>query len=338
MPGQISESRSCGIVNWICWCVCLFYWWPGENKHCPINTGDRKPISQNPRCLPLSQQAVAETEIESMLKCGVIEPSLNLWASLIVLVRKKDGSTRFCVDYRRHNSERFLPLPRIDDFIDALSGSCWFSTLDLLAGLSRGAWLTEDSVHSGEWPVSVYQFTVMPFGLCNNPATFERLMEHVLAGLPWEVCLLYMDDSIVHAQIFKVELEWLRIVLNYLTKNGRTQSSWVPKSATSSRRSHLSGSRSEWWRYVHWPWEDKSSLWMANPNICLLFEVSWVSVRTIISSSVVLRGLRLPSTIWWRKTGTLCGCKNATLLSSGLSKSYLRHLCLPIQHLSTPLC
>ena len=105
-------------------------------KH-EIRTNESKPICQNPRRLPSSQQAVAEAEIQNMLERGVIEPSSSPWASPIVLVRKKDGTTRFCVDYRKLNSatvKESYPLPHIDDSIDALSGSCWFSTLDLESG------------------------------------------------------------------------------------------------------------------------------------------------------------------------------------------------------------
>ena len=192
-------------------------------KH-EIRTSESKPIRQNPRRLPSSQRAVAEAEIQNMLKRGVIEPTSSPWASPIVLVRKKDGTTQFCVDYRKLNSATVkdsYPLPRIDDSIDALSGSCWFSTLDLASGYwqveveERDRPKTAFTTGSG-----LYQFTVMPFGLCNAPATFERLMERVLSGLPWEVCLLYLDDIIVHAKTFKAELERLRSVFARLREAG----------------------------------------------------------------------------------------------------------------------
>ena len=128
------------------------------------------------------------------------------------------------MDYHRLNSATVkdsYPLPRIDDSINALSGSCWFSTLDLASGY----WQVE--VEEKDRPKTafttgngLYQFTVMPFGLCNAPATFERLMERVLSGLPWEVCLLYLDDIIVHAKTFKAELERLRSVFTRLREAG----------------------------------------------------------------------------------------------------------------------
>ena len=105
------------------------------------------------------------------------------------------------------------PLPRIDTTLDALAGSKWFSTLDMRCGYwqvdleQRDREKTAFSTGHGLW-----QFTVMPFGLCNAPATFERLMELVLAGLPWNVCLLYLDDILVHAKTFEEEIENLREV------------------------------------------------------------------------------------------------------------------------------
>ena len=192
-------------------------------KH-QIKTGETRPIRQRPRRLPVNQRPVAEQEVEKMLKQGVIESSSSPWASPVVLVRKKDGSTRFCVDYRRLNDVTIkdsYPLPRIDDSLDALAGSEWFSTLDLASGY----WQVE--VDESDRPKTafttgsgLFQFTVMPFGLCNAPATFERLMEHVLSGLPWDVCLLYLDDIIVHANNFQDEMNRLKTVFERLANAG----------------------------------------------------------------------------------------------------------------------
>ena len=105
-------------------------------KH-SISTGDSRPIRQPYRRLPIWQQQEAETQIKEMLEKGVIEKSNSPWAFPIVLVKKKDGTTRFCIDYRRVNDVTIkdaYPLPRIDDTLDALSGAEWFSTLDLASG------------------------------------------------------------------------------------------------------------------------------------------------------------------------------------------------------------
>ena len=122
-----------------------------------------------------------------MLDRGIIEPGQSSWASPVVLVTKKDGSTRFCVYYWKVNEvtrkDAYLLL-RIDETLDALWGSQYFSTLDLYSGywqvkmdskdIDKTAFVTRQGL---------FRFTVMPFGLCNAPATFEQLMELVLSGL-----------------------------------------------------------------------------------------------------------------------------------------------------------
>ena len=105
-------------------------------KH-KINTGTAAPVKQHPRRLPLSKKELVREEISKMLKQGIIEPSQSRWSLPVVLVQKKDGSTRFCVDYRKLNNltlKDSYPLPRIDESLDALRGSKWFSTLDLQSG------------------------------------------------------------------------------------------------------------------------------------------------------------------------------------------------------------
>ncbi|KAG5888496.1 hypothetical protein JTB14_015741 [Gonioctena quinquepunctata] len=134
-----------------------------------------RPIRQSARRLPLAKKEEADKIVSDMGKEGVIEPS-----------------------------DRQLPLPRIDDTLDTLAGSTIFSTLDLKSGYWQVELAQEDrektafTIGSGLW-----QFTVMPFGLCNAPATFERLMETVLKGLSWNTCLVYLDDIIVVGRSFE---------------------------------------------------------------------------------------------------------------------------------------
>ena len=136
-----------------------------------------------------------------MLDRKIIQPSSSPWASPIVLVPKKDGSVRFCIDYRKGNAvtrRDAYPLPRIDDTLDTLAGAKWFSTLDLVSGYwqveleeqdkEKTAFCTQDGL---------FEFNVLPFGLCNGPATFQRLMDLVLTGLQWSSCLVYLNDVVV---------------------------------------------------------------------------------------------------------------------------------------------
>ena len=191
-------------------------------KYTTINTGDAPPIRQPVRRLPLAKREEAERAVQEMREQDVIEPSASPWSSPIVLVNKKDGSTRFCVDYRKLNNithKDSYPLPHIDDTIEALSGAKFFSTLDLKSGYwqvpldDSAKEKTAFSTGSGLW-----QFNVMPFGLCNAPATFERLMEQVLFGLPMSVTLVYLDDIIVPGQSFSQHIANLRQVFERLRK------------------------------------------------------------------------------------------------------------------------
>ena len=137
---------------------------------------------------------------------------------------KKDGGTRFCVDYRQLNdatTKDAYPLPRIDDTLDMLAGKQWFSTLDLASGywqvsLSQEARVkTAFATHSG-----LFQFRVMLFGLCNAPATFERLMDRVLQGLRWSRCLVYLDDIISFGSTFDGALANLTLIFERLRSYG----------------------------------------------------------------------------------------------------------------------
>ncbi len=167
-----------------------------------IDTGEAKPIRQPPRRLPLAQHGDCEKEVQSMLQRGVIEKGQSPWSSPIVLVKKKDGSLRFCVDYRKLNTvTKFdaYPLPRIDETLEALGGAKWFTTLDLISGYWQVGLTPEAKLKSAFCTRSgLYLWNVMPFGLCNAPSTFERLMEGVLQGLQWHSCLVYLDDVVIY--------------------------------------------------------------------------------------------------------------------------------------------
>lgn len=205
-----------------------------------IDTGSSLPIKQPPQRVPFALHATVCKMTDDMLARGIITLSSSPSASPIVLVAKRDGSTRFCVDYRRLNAvtkQDVFPLPHIDDSLDLLSGTRYFSSLDLASGYWQVAM---DSASKG-----LYEFAVMPFGLCNAPTTFQRLMEGVLAGLAREKCLIYLDDMLVIGQTFAEHLSHLREVFNRLSSAGLKLK---PAVSASARRSFVPGVCGVRWR------------------------------------------------------------------------------------------
>ena len=189
-----------------------------------IDTGNSAPIRCAPRRMSLQKIKKEEACVAEMLTGGQIEPSDSPWSAPVVMVTKKDSRTRFCVDYRRLNLATVkdsYPLPRIDDTLDMLAGKRWFSTLDLASGywqvsLSPEARCkTAFATHSG-----LFQFKVMLFGLCNAPATFERLIDQVLQGLRWSRCLVYLDDIISFGTTFEDALDNLTLIFERLRTYG----------------------------------------------------------------------------------------------------------------------
>ncbi|GBM06189.1 Transposon Ty3-I Gag-Pol polyprotein, partial [Araneus ventricosus] len=191
-----------------------------------IETSDNAPIKQRPYRTSATERRAIENEVQRMLKEDVIQPSDSPWSSPVVLVRKKNGEWRFCVDYRKLNKitkKDVYPLPRIDDALDCLAGAKIFSMMDLKSGYwqievddkdrEKTAFVTSDGL---------YEFKVMPFGLCNAPATFERMMDTVLRGLKWNICLCYLDDIIVYAPNFQEHKRRLRKVLKCIQEAGLT--------------------------------------------------------------------------------------------------------------------
>ena len=165
-----------------------------------IEINEARPVRCGPRRLAPAGLRREQDCVKEMLSGGQIEPSDSPWASPVVLVTKKDGSTRFCVDYRRLNSltvKDAYPLPRIDDSLRLLGNQQWFSTMDLASGYWQVA-MSPDAQRKAAFVTNegLFQFRVMPFGLCNAPATFERLMDRVLCGMRWSRCLVYLDDVI----------------------------------------------------------------------------------------------------------------------------------------------
>ena len=189
-----------------------------------INTGDASPLKQPPRRMPFMVHEEVAKQLRSMQQEGVIRPSNSPWSSPVVLVRKKDGSHRFCVDYRALNSVTkadTFPLPCIDDLLDQLSGARYFSTLDLASGFWQIQMETESREKTAfATPQGLYEFLVMPFGLKNAPAVFQRLMQRVFDGLNPEggkqFLAVYLDDILVFSTTLEEHLAHLRKVIDRL--------------------------------------------------------------------------------------------------------------------------
>ena len=153
-----------------------------------------------------------------MLKKKLIEPSRSPWSSPIVLVRKKDGTIRFCCDYRKLNAvtiKDVYALPRIDDALASLNGNKFFSGLDCF----QSYWhlpMDEDSKQKTAFicDEGLFHWNVMSFGLCNAPASYQRYMDAVLAGLKWNTLICYVDDVVVFSKDFKTHLQDLETVLD----------------------------------------------------------------------------------------------------------------------------
>ena len=189
-----------------------------EMEHQVTTTGTR-PVRLPPYRLPHAYRNLVEKEIKEMLVAGVIEPSSSEWASPIVLVGKKDGTLRLCIDYCRLNSGSLTdayPISRIDDLIYQLGKARYISTLDL----TRGYWqvpMAKASRHLTAFTTSfgLFQFRVMSFGLQGAPATFQRLMDKVLQGQE-DYAAAYIDDLVIHSTTWEEHLTQIRTVFQRL--------------------------------------------------------------------------------------------------------------------------
>ncbi|KAE9198109.1 hypothetical protein PF005_g15589 [Phytophthora fragariae] len=161
-----------------------------------IDTGDSKPIKQQPYRVSGAEGDVMEAEVDQYSEMGFIRPSHRPWASPVLMIRKPDGGIRFCIDYRKLNAVTL------------------FSTM----AIASGYWnvpMHEDNVAKTAFTCKygLYEWLVMPFGLCNAVPAFERLMETVLVDLKWRVCLVYLDDCVVFSDDFPSHLVRVRQVL-----------------------------------------------------------------------------------------------------------------------------
>ena len=192
-------------------------------KH-KIDTAEAAPVRQPLRRTPQAFEGEEEKYIQEQLKAGVIQPSSSAWSSPIVMVRKKTGDVRVCIDYRKLNERTIkdaYPLPRIDMCLDCLASAKIFSTIDLQSAYMQLE-VAEEDRHKTAFitKYGLFEYLVMPFGLCNAPSTFQRCIELVLRGLQWNILLVYLDDIIVMATNFDEHLERLEEVFKRLLGAG----------------------------------------------------------------------------------------------------------------------
>ena len=184
--------------------------------HC-IPTGNAAPIRLPPRRAPMHLRGDIEEQIQAMLHQGIVEECSSPWAAPLVIVKKKDGSNRICVDYRALNQvteKDGHPLPRIEDSLDAVAGATIYSTLDMTSGYHQVEVAEQDRDKTAfvDGRGHHLRYVTMPFGLCNAPATFQRLMEKVLQGLVWDFVVVYLDDVVVFSKTIDDHMTHLQAV------------------------------------------------------------------------------------------------------------------------------
>ena len=190
-----------------------------------IELTDPIPFKESYRRIPPQMYDEVKAHIQEMLDLGAIRHSNSPWASAIVLVRKKDGKLRFCIDLRKLNNRTVkdaYSLPRIETLLDTFLGSTIFTTLDLKAGY----WQVEMAEESKAFtaftcgPLGFYECETMPFGANNAPATFQRLMHNCLGDLNMTWCVVYLDDIIVFIDNPKDHIVRLEAVFQKLASAG----------------------------------------------------------------------------------------------------------------------
>uniref|UniRef100_A0A158P4I8 RNA-directed DNA polymerase n=1 Tax=Tetranychus urticae TaxID=32264 RepID=A0A158P4I8_TETUR len=192
-----------------------------------IETGNHPPISQKPYRMSEQKRLIAEKSINELMDDGIVIPSCSPWSSPIVLVAKKGtDEVRLCVDYRKLNEitvkDKF-PLPNIQDYLDSLQGMKYFSLLDLRSGYHQMAMDPLDQQKTAfVTPSGLYEYTRLPFGLANGPASFMRMMSIVLSGLIYNTCLIFIDDLLIFSKTEDEHLNRCEIIFQRLKDAGLT--------------------------------------------------------------------------------------------------------------------
>ena len=186
---------------------------------------DTPPFKERFCRIPPLQLDEVHAHLKMMLDAGVIRPSNSPWCNAVVLVRKKDGSLHFCIDFSRLNSltvKDSHPLPRICKTLESLAGVAHYTTIDMNSGFWQVP-MDEESKQYTDFTLGsmgLYECESMPFGLCNASPTFQRLMLNCLGELNLTYCLIYLDDIIIFSQTEEEHLEWMRVVFDRFLEHG----------------------------------------------------------------------------------------------------------------------
>ena len=190
-----------------------------------IKVMDPRPFKERLRNIPSGLLDEVKEHLDHMLNMGAIKPSKSAWSNAVVLVHKKDGGLRFCINLQKLNAQTrkdtFL-LPQIHNAIDALSGSKYYTTVNLLSGF----WQTPMEESSKQYTtftlgmLGFFQCECMPLGLCNTPVTFQHLMTNCLGGLNYSTCLVYLDDVVIYLSTQEEHVECLHAILEHFHLHG----------------------------------------------------------------------------------------------------------------------
>ena len=186
-----------------------------------IETGNARPIRQMPRTIPYHRKAEVDRQLDEMLEKKLIAPCESEWASPILLVKKSDGSLRFCIDYRQLNNvtkHDAFPLPDMKDCLASLGGHCrYFSIMDMLSGYWQNE-MDEESQEKAAFTThrGLFKPLVQPFGARGGVAHFSRVMNALLGSLQWEKLLIYLDDILIFSQTFEEHLQRLEAVFKIM--------------------------------------------------------------------------------------------------------------------------
>ena len=187
-----------------------------------IHTGDAEPVQKFIYRQAEHLEKIIKEKVEKLLEDDLIRRSKSAWRAPVVIVKKKTGGYRFCVDFRGLNKvikNDSFPIPRIDDVLDTLHGAKYFTTLDCTDGYWQVPLHPEDA-HKTAFGTrtGLYEWKRMPMGLKNSAATFQRTLNLLFSGLTWNICLIYIDDILIFSNTWEEHMEHLEAVFVRLSE------------------------------------------------------------------------------------------------------------------------